>query len=296
MAEVGPSAARSGLVGMEFSWIEPFGGQQRGVHIPPVNLPIPALGGGGLFVGEELRIKHGQSYIPIRIVGATDLFPRVTTVDRPFVVLDLDTFLTYRKFLPSAGPVNDPNQVWLSLDPTYDRQEVISRIADELPPLVSVVDRDAVAQRASRNPLAGGGWNGLTGLGIGAMGLAVGIASLLYSVAAARAARVDMAVAAALGLSGRQMLLAVLAEKWLMAGAAILAGAAIGYWPGLELIRMLDLTPGGAVPVPPMVPEVHGPLLVLVLAGLGVAVMGSALYSAVLARRDRPAEVLRMGT
>ncbi len=290
-----PTGARSGSGGLTFSWVEPFTGQQRGVHITPVNLPIPAIGGGGLQLNDSLWIQHGQAYIPIEIVGETELFPTVSNLQRPFVILDIDTFLTYRKFLPTTGRVDDTIQVWLSLDPSYDRDAVTSRIDRELPALTSLVDRNSVADRAARNPLAGGGWNGLTTLSMGAVGIAVGIALLMHSVASARAARVDMAVARALGLSTRQLLLTLVAEKWLMAGAAILAGAAIGYWPGLELIQMLELTPGRSTLVPPMIPRVHELLLALVLAGLTVAVMGSALYSAILARRDRPADVLRMG-
>ena len=294
-ASTGPAAARSGSAGLAFSWVERFTGQQRGVHIPPVNLPIPAVGGGGLNLNDSFWIKQGQSSIPVRIVGVTELFPTVTNLNRPFMIVDLDAYLSYRRFLPPAGPIDDPSQVWLSVDPSYDRDAVVSRIDSGLPELTSVIDREAVAERAARNPLAGGGWNGLTSLGMSAVGIAVGIAALLYSVATARAARVDTAVARALGLSTRQLLLTLLAEKWLMAGAAIAAGAAIGYWPGLELIERLAVTSRGSTPVPPMVPQVHDLLLALVLAGLTAAVMGSALYSAVLARRDRPAEVLRMG-
>ncbi len=291
----GNSGARSGSDGLTFTWVKPFTGQQRGVYVPPVNLPIPAIGGGGLGLNDNLWLEHGQAYIPIKIVEVTELFPTVARPQRPFVILDIAAFESYRKFLPSVGRVDDASQIWLSLDPSFDRDALISRIDRELPELASAIDRAGVAERASRNPLAGGGWNGLTGLSMGAVGIAVGIASLLYSVAAARAARVDTAVALVLGLSTKQLLLTLIAEKWLMAGAAILAGAAIGYWPGLELIQMLELTSGGSTSVPPLVPQVHELLLALVLAGLTVAVMGSALYSAVLARRDRPAEVLRMG-
>ena len=294
-ANLGPLGARSGSSGLTFSWVEPFTGQQRGVHIPPVNLPIPAIGGGGLGLDDRLWIKHGQSAIPIQITGITELFPTITKRNWPFVILDLSAFESYTKFLPPAGPVDGPSQIWLSLDPSYDRNAVISTIESELPALTTAIDRTAVAERASRNPLAGGGWDGLTGLGIGAVGIAVAIASLLHGAASARAARVDTAVARALGLSARQLFLTLLAERWLMAGAAILAGAAIGYWPGLQLIQMLEITPGSSAPLPPVIPQVHDLLLALVLAGLTAAVMGSTLYSAVLARRERPAEVLRSG-
>ena len=279
--------------GLSFTWQEPFTGEQRGVQIPPVNLPIPAIGGGGLRQGDHLWIKHVQASIPIRIVGETGLFPTTVKPHQPFVILDIDSFLSYRKFLPSVGPVDGPGQIWLSLDSSYNRENVVLQIEDAVPPLTRVINRDAVASRAALNPLAGGGWDGLTGLSIAAVGAAVGIASLLYGAAAARATRVDNAVARALGLSARQLFLTLLAERWLMAGAAIIAGAAIGYWPGLQLIQRLEIAPGSADLLPPMVPQVHELLLSLVLAGLLLAVMGSAFYSAFLARRDRPAEVLR---
>ena len=305
VVEWGPESGRHGSAGLSFAWQEPFTGEQRGIQIPPVNLPIPAIGGGGLRQGEHLWIKHVQASIPIRIVGETSFFPTTAKPRQPFVILDIDSFLSYRRFLPSVGPVDAPGQIWLSVkappepgtdgagDSSYNREDVISQIEDEVPPLTWVIDRDAIASRAALNPLAGGGWDGLTGLSIAAVGAAVGIASLLYGAAAARATRVDNAVARALGLSARQLFLTLLAERWLMAGAAIAAGAAIGYWPGLQLIQRLEIAPGSAEVLPPMIPQVHELLLSLVLAGLLLAVMGSALYSAVLARRDRPAEVLR---
>ena len=329
VVEWGPSSGRSSGCptaggcppggGLTFSWQEPFTGEQRGVQIPPVNLPIPAIGGGGLRQGDRLWIKNVQTSIPIRIVGETALFPTTSKPHQPFVILDIDSFLSYRKFLPSLGQVDAPGQIWLSLgtpppvagpdfepgrgagDSPYNRDNpasielTLAQIEDAAPPLTRVINRDAVASRAALNPLAGGGWDGLTGLSIAAVGAAVGIASLLYGAAAARATRVDNAVARALGLSGRQLLLTLLAERWLMAGAAIAAGAAIGYWPGLQLIQRLVIPPGSTELLPPIIPQVHVLLLSLVLAGLLLAVIGSAIYSAVLARRDRPAEALRAG-
>ena len=80
-----------------------------------------------------------------------------------------------------------------------------------------------------------------------------------------------------------------------MGGAALAAGAAIGYWPGLELAQLLAVTPDGAAPVPPMLPQVNAPLLAAVLIGLAAAVMASAALGALLARRDRPVDALRAG-
>jgi hypothetical protein len=293
--EMGAAAARTGASGLNFSWEEPFGGEQRGMHISPVPLPLPAIGGPGLRPGQTVRIGHGRTSIPVKVVAVSNLFPTVTSFQRPFLLLDLDGYLSYLRLLPPASAETVPENIWLSLDPAQDRQAVIAEVTSVLSPLSSITDRGAAAESASRNPLAGGGWNGLTGLSMTGIGLAVVTALLFHSAASVRAGRVDTAVARALGLSRRQLFLSLAVERWLMAGVAIAAGAAIGYWPGLELVQMLDLSANRAGPVPPMIPEVHGLLLASVLAGLVVAVMASAVFGALLAQRIRPVDVLREG-
>ena len=47
----GGPAAVEGASGLTFSWQEPFGGEQRGIHVSPVPLPLPAIGGAGLSQG-----------------------------------------------------------------------------------------------------------------------------------------------------------------------------------------------------------------------------------------------------
>ena len=291
--QVGPLGAQSGTNGLSFSWVEPFSGEPRGVHIPPVELPLPAIGGAGYFLGQSLRIRHGHASIPILVVGVSDLFPTITNLRRPYVIVDFDDYVTYRSILPRQGLEIRPRDIWISLDPQVDRQETIEKITAALPSFTGITDRVAEAEAASRNPLAGGGWNGLTAMTMAAVGLAVVTALLLHSATAARANRVDTSVGRALGLSGRQVFLSLVAERWLLCGTAIAAGAAIGYWPGLELVQMLVVTPSGSPPIPPLIPKVHVLLLTLVLSGLAAAVFASAAYAALLARRERLADALR---
>ena len=282
-----------GASGLTFSWQEPFGGEQRGIHLSPVPLPLPAIGGAGLSQGQSVRIVHGRSSIPVTVVGVSDLFPTVTSFHRPFLLLDIHTYQSYLRILPPASVQPSPPEIWLSLDPAYERQSVIAEVTEQLPPLASVTDRNREAINASRNPLAGGGWNGLTGLSMTGIGLVVLTALLLHSGASARAGSVDTAVARALGMSNPQLFLSLGAEKWLMGGVAIIIGAAIGYWPGLELVRLLDPTSRGTGPVPPLIPEVHGLLLLSVLVGLAAALAASAVFAAFLAHRAKPVDVLR---
>ena len=294
--QTGPQWAHSGSDGARFSWAEPLGGESRGIHLSPVPLPIPAIGGAGLYKGETVRIRHGLASIPVVVVGTSELFPTVTNFRRPFLVMNFDSYHSYLKVLPPSSGETSRQEVWLSIDPTLDRGMVIEEVAAQLPTLAAIRDREWEADRASRNPLAGGGWNGLTGLSIAGIAVAVAAALLLYSAASIQMSRVDTAVARAIGLSRGQMYLSLAAEKWLTGGVAIAIGAAIGYWPGLQLVQLLDITQNSSSSVPPMIPTVYFPLLAAVLASLAGSVMASVVLGAFLSSKASLVDVLREGT
>ena len=288
-------ATMPGAAGLAFSWDTPFGGEQRGLHLPPAPLPLPAIGGPGLQPGQHIRIRHGRAAIPVQVTGVSQLFPTVTDFRQPFLLLDLESYRSYLRFLPPASAETAAQEIWLALNPAYDRPSALDAVTAQLPPLATIASRANAAALAARNPLAGRGWNGLTALGLTAMGLAAATALLLHSAATTQARRTDTAVAQAMGLSQRQLFLSLTAERWLTGGGAIAAGAALGYWPGLELAQLLAVTPNGAAPVPPMLPQVNPALLTAALAGLSAAIMASAALGAALTRRDRPVDALRAG-
>ncbi len=293
--EISPISGRDGDVGLKFSWVEPLAGGQRGIHLSPVRLPLPAIGGGGLRPGQSLQIRHGRSSIPVRVVETAEWFPTVNSQRRPFLLMDIEGYQSYKDLLPPGGLDPAPRQVWLSLDSQYERRTVIERITASLPDFVAVTDREAEAAKASSNPLAGGGWDGLMGLGVASIGASLLTILLLHGVFSVQAGRVDTAVGRALGLSSNQIFLSLAAERWLMAGLAIAIGGAIGFWPGLELVKLLDLAHNGGEIVPPMIPRVNEVLLASVLGGLVLAVAASVGVGGLAARRLRIPEVLREG-
>jgi putative ABC transport system permease protein len=293
-ALVGQEGSRSGNLGLTFRWEEPFDGGQRGVHLPPGPLPIPAIGGPTFQPGQNVRIEHGRLAVPLQIVATTKYFPTVSTSRRPFLLVDLNDYEDYLALLPVSS-LDPPDELWLALDPAADREQVKSQVIAQLPALQTVVDREQAADLAESNPLAGGGWDGLTALGMTAIGIAVVLTLGVYAAVSVRTGRTDLAVARALGFSRSQFLLSVSVERLLIAALAITAGAAIGYWPGLELIELMDLSPGGLPAVPPLVPAVQGWLLAVVLAGLSAASVASVLLTVVQARRLNTAATLREG-
>ena len=293
-AERAQSSARSGGSGLRFSWTVSIADGQRGVLLPAGPSPLPAIGGPEFQVGQQVRVELGNLVVPVRFVGITTHFPTLIPDRKPFFIVDLTDFQEYARRLPSSIS-DEPNEMWLALDEDADRSQVILQIAEAAPGLITVRDGEATAALAERNPLAGGGWDGLTIFSMAAIGIAVLLTLTVHSLVSIRTGRMDLAVARALGFSSRQFSLSLAAERMIIAVLAIAAGAAMGYWPGLEILELVDLTPQGDAPVPPLLPSVKGWLMAGVLGGLLGAAILSVGFAVLAARRLNTAEVLRGG-
>ena len=287
-------AAHSGNRGLAFSWDVPLEDNLRGIHIPPGPLPIPVIGGPTFRVGQELRVTQGRLAVPVRVVATTRYFPTVASLSRPLLLIGHGRLRNYQELLPGRDS-KPAEEIWLALDPAADREQVSDEVAARIPGYLYITDREKVADLAGRNPLAGGGWNGLTALGMVALGVAAALGLWAYAIISVRQGRTDLAVARAIGFSRGQLLLSLSLERLLMAALAIAAGAAIGFWPGLMLLRMMDFTTSGLQAVPPMVPAVQSGLLAGVLGGLAGAAVISVLFTVYQARRLDTAETLREG-
>ena len=287
-------SARSGGVGLQFSWQVGFASGQRGIHLPPGPFPLPAIGGPGFLLGHQVRVKLGNLAVPVRFVGLVNHFPTLYPGRGPFLLVNLKDYQDYARRLPISS-LDRPGEAWLSLDPAADRLQVIAQIPDVIPGFVVIRDRELAAELAGRNPLAGGGWDGLTIFSMVAIGIAVLLTLTVHALVSVRTGRMDLAVARVLGFSRGQFFLSLATERLIVAVLAIAAGAAMGYWPGLEILELVDLTPQGGVPVPPLVPSIKGWLMAGVLAGLLAMSALSVGFAAVAVRRLNPAEILRGG-
>lgn len=287
--------SRSGGLALRFAWTDPISNGQRGIHLPPGQFPLPAIGGPDFQVGQQMRVRLGNQAVPIEIVGITSHFPTLKPGRKPFFITDLTGYQEYARRLP-FGVIGEPNEMWLAVDEDADRDGVIVQIDEAIAGLISVRDAEAVASLAERNPLAGGGWNGLTIFSMIAIGIAVLLTLTVHALVSIKMGRMDLAVARALGFSRRQFFLSLATERMIIAVLAIAAGAAMGYWPGLEILELMDLTPQGDAPVPPLLPSVQVWLMAGVLAGLLAAAALSVVFAVAATRRLNTAEVLRGGT
>ena len=288
------SAARSGGSGLKYAWRGADRGYARGFIIPPGPYPIPAIGGPGLRPGQEVVLNSGGHLLPLIITGVVQYFPTLNPNTNAFVLVPLDGFREYIRRARGEF-LSPPQELWLSLSQGSDREETLDAIRDTLPFPVLMGDSERSVGQAQRNPLAGGGWNGLTLLGISAVAIAVLFALVTFAIVSVRSNRMDLTIVKVLGLTERQVLLGLTLERMLVAIIGIAAGSGMGIWLAHSVLSLLDRTPSGRPLVPPIVVSVEGWLVALMLVELLAAMALAALVASQSARRLKTPDILRVG-
>ena len=294
VVERATTAARSGNAGLRFTWEETFKDAPRGVVVPPDPFPLPAIGGPNFSVGQIVRVKAGRKLVPVVIRGTTDYFPTLNALTRPFMIVPLEPYKQYVR-RTSLERVKEPNAFWASVQDDADRVQVVASLHERIGAFVSIKDRDLLVETARRNPLAGGGWNGLTFLSMTAITVAVLLTLVIHSLVAIHTGRVDLAVARTLGFSRLQLALSLALERGLTAIFGLVVGSVVGIWLSRWVLGFMDIDARGSPIIPPMVLEVQDGLVVGALGGLIAATLLGLLVAVVFVRRLNVPDVLRTG-
>ena len=293
--EIGGQAGRNGGNGLAFGWQDPILRAPRGILIPPDPFPLPAIGGPGLTIGQQLRLDTGSQLVPVVVADKADYFPTSGgSGSKPFLIVSLDSFDAYTGRLPE-GIRRPPREYWLALAADADREQV-SRAAREATSVSATIrDRAELLDRARRNPLAGGGWDGLTLLSLGALAVAATLALGAHALAAVRAGRVDLTVARALGFSRRQLAGALILERLVAAVIGLAAGAVVGSLLSRWTLGLLGQTASGRPIVPPLALTVQDWIVGATLLSLTAAALLAIALAVAAAGRLRAADILRGG-
>ncbi len=277
---------------LTLSWEEALTSAVRGLVVPPGPWPIPAIGGPSLDAGTETVAEIDERRVPIVIQDTTEFFPTLTPGVRPFVIVPLESYAAYLDRIP-GGNLKRPHEFWISLHEGQDREEAVQALRQELPPSALIRDREASVDRAQRDPLAGGGWGGLTILSVSAMAVAAILVLGAHAAISVYRGRMDLTVVGALGLSTRHLMMSLVLERMVVAALGIGAGVALGLFLGPWVLSYLDITPTGRDLVPPMEITAHAWLIGLTFAELAFALALAVAIAIVTASRLRPADVLR---
>ena len=291
---VSRQAGRNGGNGLAYAWEDPILQAPRGLLIPPGAFPLAAIGGPGLPAGRAVRVDTGTQLVPVVIQDKADYFPTITTDNRPFLVMSLKSFEEYSKRVPRGIPL-PPDEYWIALEEGTDRQQILGSVREATSVSATIRDRAALVDRAERNPLAGGGWNGLTLMGLAALTIVVTLALGAHAVIAIRTGRVELTVTRALGFSLWQLIGILFLERLLVAAVGLVSGAFIGYYLSRWTLGFLGQTAGGRPIIPPMVLTVQEWLVGLVIFNLLIAALLAIFLAALAVSRLRPSDTLRTG-
>ena len=289
--ERSPDAAHTGDTGLSIKWEEPLGRSPRGIVIPPAPLPLPAITGPGFTSGQTVRFTVDGYVVPARVTSTVNHFP---TLDarRSLVVVSAHELRAWLNQAPGAQPIT-PDEWWFDIAEGADRERVAAEILDVGYRLSFLRDRAEAVDLATRNPLAGGAWDALTGIGLAALALAVGLALCAHAAVAVHEQRVDMSVGAALGIPPWQRIAGLALERVIIGVLGIVVGGLSGW--GLARWTLGELAgnaSGGAV-TPPIIFVAEGPWLVATFVCLVVAAVAAIALAGTVANRLRPPEVLR---
>ena len=290
----GRDAARSGGMGLTFAWRDSIGPSPRGILVPAGPLPLPAVGGPTFGVGQRPRALSENLPVPVVVEHVIDRFPTIESPNTPYLLVNIADYRSYVARMPGSQPAAPPTEAWAALNDSVARSSATLAVR-RVEGVASVEDREAAVDLATRNPLAGGGWNGLTILSMAALTIAAAVALGAYSLVAVQAGRVDLALSEALGLTRMEALLSLVLERVMVVviGAAIGSGA--GLWLSRWVLGFLDVTSDGSPVVPPMVVVTGGGLAALVYGCLAAALATAILVTVASMRRLRPPDVLRTG-
>ena len=288
-------AARSGDFGLTFSWRDAVSNTPRGILIPAVQIPLPAVGGPTFHIGQRPRIKSGHQLVPVVVRKLTDYFPSMNPPSRPFLLVNMEKYRRYIMRMPGSDRLDPPKEIWVSLNDSISRGSTILSIS-RLIGVTSVEDRDAAVDLAQRNPLAGGGWNGLTILSMSVLIMAIAVALGTYSAISVQTGRIDLTISGALGFSKIEVLLSLMLERFLVMVIGIAIGSAVGLWLSHWVLGFLDVTIDGTPVVPTMILTTHGGLMALVYLDLLAALAMAVIVTMLSVRRLNVTDILRSGT
>ena len=274
------SQARSGNQGLRYAWTEPIATETRGIFAPPAPMPIPAIGGPGLSVNQELVVRVEGKTVGFRIVESADYFPTLFPTGGRFLITDIGHLSDYFELLPLTGPIR-PGELWLE---PVDKGSVESVVHEVLPAAV-VVDQEAEVSESTSNPWASSLWNGLTLIIVASIVVVFTAGLAIYSIIAIKGTRADLGLLHNMGLSRRQLVLSIALERLAVPLLGLVSGVLIGAWTSRWSLGFLEITPGGRPLVPPLELVADLPLAAIVLVAVSAVAALAAFMAVIITNR-----------
>ena len=325
-ASLNPGGGEAGGTrSLRFSWA-PGSSGMRGVRAGEEMLPLPALVSREFMevadaeVGDVRTLGMSTFSLPIEIKAVIDYFPTLVPEEKPFAVVDLETF-THRSNLHSLTAIGGTNELWVRLsrdgsstsegsgadvedprsvsganpDPPYLSNRVAAFLeSNGLRSRNTYVASDMVRERTEQ-PLVSAGWGALLVLMFLALVLASASGVMLFSFTDTRDRRTEFALLRTLGTSRRQLNGAVWFSLFLVTLCGVALGSVAGQFIGTSLLPLMEVAEEGARVTPPMTLEIDWFTLAVSYAILGSVTIGTVLWLIWYTSKMEVQQVLRIG-
>ncbi len=248
-----PSAAR-------YIWDRGFSSAARGIRVGGDGTPLSVLANAAflaeadLEIGDEIRPYASNGTIPMRIVGAFELFPtHDPRSGKGVLIADIGRLSYFMNRHGSRSGNVTPNEVWITPSGDAGLASLREAIAEGDFGEPTVFDTAALREAQDQDPLTAAGWDGLLLLSFIAVLLLSALGVLVSSLAAARTRALEFAILRTMGFSMRQILAVVSFEQIFIVVLAMAAGTLVGSRLGILMLEFLGVTERGEEVVPPFV-------------------------------------------
>ncbi len=288
---------------MRYTWTRQIrAGVPRGVRLVGPEAAVPVivsnqfLTEAGLDQGQIVLMGMSNVFVPVKIVGAFDLFPTWDpSGNRSLIIADRD-YLFYRvNRNPTTAGAIAPTEIWI--EPTDEEGLAQLRRWLELSPpwLHTPYDVDAIRNLQDEDPLVAAGWEGLLFLTFIAIVLLSALGFLVASVLVAQQQQGEFAVLRTMGFSLPQVLLVVGAEKLLIIFVSMALGTLVGLQLGTMMLEFVGFVETGETVLPPFVTVTDWATIGSAYGVLGLVFLGAIAIIVALYMRMTIGQVLRIG-
>ncbi|MDA0768894.1 MAG: FtsX-like permease family protein [Chloroflexi bacterium] len=285
-----------------FVWSEGTPLTGRGIyHGPEVN-PLPVLASRSFLketghkVGQEFQVSVSGHRVPISIVNEINYFPTLDTINKSYLISDLQSIIRYTNLETTSAEVK-PNELWMSTTGGPERQELVRLLQDTDEPFIvrKVHDRVQALDESKVDPLVQAGWRALLFMAFGAVLILSCLGFLVHAYVSFREREMQFGLMRTIGFSMRQMVTLVLVEQALVIAAGMAMGAEMGRRLGSIIMPFLSHNDQGTQVLPPFVLEINWGTLAITY-GFMIVVFALIILGMIwFIRRISLQRILRLG-
>ena len=292
-----------------FSWaIGSIG--MRGIQPGNVEAPLPAVVNEEFLeladasLGDDVILGVSTYSVLVNIVAVASYFPTLDPGDKPFIVMDLDSFEAASN-RHSLAPLLGANEIWVDLASnagassdagnTVDAEQVAGSIRHSGVRVRDIFEAEAMVSARVDQPLVNAGWGALLVLLFLAVTLASASGVMLFSFLDTRERQTEFALLRTLGSTGRQLRCIVWFNLFLIVICGVAMGTWVGQLLGVSILPLMEVAEEGERVTPPMAFTLDWSTLIISYLVLTVVTAVTVVWLAWLSAKIQLQQVLRMG-